>query len=401
MAEYKRPQLETLRERILSKRRFIQVIAGPRQVGKTTLVQQLIDENTVFSRFYSADGVTDTDASWLDSIWENFRIELRLKKTGDGLLVIDEIQKIPGWSESVKKNWDEDSRNKIPVKLIILGSSRLLLQEGLSESLLGRYELNYLGHWSLTEMEKAFGFSPEEYVWFGGYPGAASLIKDESRFKNYILNSIIEPSLSRDILMLTRVSKPALLRQLFELGTSYSTQILSFNKILGALKDAGNTTTLSRYILLLDQAGLLAGLQKYGNKPVLAKASMPKFQVHNTALLSALRTETFKEARPDRELWGRISESAAGSYLINQVRENAGYALYYWRQNNDEVDFVVKRGNKIAAFEIKSGRKSGSGGNLSVFKNLFPSSKTLLVGGQGFDLVEFLKTPVRDLFEAV
>ncbi|MDR1174030.1 MAG: ATP-binding protein [Treponema sp.] len=314
MAEYKRPQLETLRKRILSKRRFIQVIAGPRQVGKTTLVQQLIDENTVFSRFYSADGVTNTDASWLDSIWENFRTGLRLKKTRDGLLVIDEIQKIPGWSECVKKNWDEDSRNKIPVKLIILGSSRLLLQEGLSESLLGRYELNYLGHWSLAEMEKAFGFSPEEYVWFGGYPGAASLIKDESRFKNYILNSI---------------------------------------------------------------------------------------QVHNTALLSALRTETFKEARQDHELWGRVWESAAGSYLINQVRENAGYALYYWRQNNDEVDFVVKRGNKIVAFEIKSGHKTGSGGNLSVFKNLFPSSKTLLAGGQGFDLVEFLKTPVRDLFEAV
>jgi predicted AAA+ superfamily ATPase len=401
MAEYKRPQLETVRKRILSKHRFIQVIAGPRQVGKTTLVQQLIDENTIFSRFYSADGVTDTDASWLDSIWENFRTELRLKKAGDGLLVIDEIQKIPGWSECVKKNWDEDGRNKIPVKLIILGSSRLLLQEGLSESLLGRYELNYLGHWALTEMEEAFGFSPEEYVWFGGYPGTASLIKDESRFKNYILNSIIEPSLSRDILMLTRVSKPALLRQLFELGTSYSAQILSFNKILGALRDAGNTTTLSRYILLLDQAGLLAGLQKYGNKPVAAKASIPKFQVHNTALLSALRTETFKEARQDRELWGRVWESAAGSYLINQVRENAGYALYYWRQNNDEVDFVVKRGNKIAAFEIKSGRKTGSGGNLSVFKNLFPSSKTLLVGGQGFNLVDFLKTPVRDLLEAV
>jgi predicted AAA+ superfamily ATPase len=385
---------------MLSERRFIQVIAGPRQVGKTTLVQQLLNEELFFSRFYSADGAGATDSVWLDSNWDNFRTELRLNKAKEGVMVIDEIQKISGWSETVKKNWDEDSRKKIPIKLIILGSSRLLLQEGLSESLLGRYELNYLGHWSLTEMEGAFGLSMEEYVWFGGFPGSAALIREEARFKNYILNSIIEPSISRDILMLTRVSKPALLRQLFELGTAYSAQILSFNKILGSLQDAGNTTTLSRYMLLLDQAGLLAGLQKYGNKPVLLKASIPKFQVHNTALFSVLRTETFKDAQLDRKLWGRVSESAVGSYLINQTRENAGYALYYWRENNDEVDFVVKRGTTILALEIKSGH-AGKVENLPLFKKLFPSAKTLLVGGQGFDYEEFLRTPVQDLFDAV
>jgi predicted AAA+ superfamily ATPase len=392
----KRDMLGVLREKILGKRLFIQVLAGPRQTGKTTLVRQLEEENLLYTRFYSADGLAAEGPEWIERIWDAFRLELKRQKKTQGLLIIDEIQKINGWSETVKKNWDADTRTDTRIKLVILGSSRILLQEGLSESLLGRFELHYLGHWSFAEMSAAFGLSADQYVWFGAYPGAASFFRKETEFKNYILNSIIEPCISRDILLLTKVSKPALLHQLFELGASYSAQILSFNKILGTMRDAGNTTTLSRYLQLLDQAGLLAGLQKYTPSPSASKASIPKFQLHNNALFSALRTENFDEGRKNSILWGRAVESAAGSWLVNQARGKPNWALYYWREKNDEVDYILKRGEKLLAIEIKSGLRQEEARNLSVFKKHFPNAKTLLVGPGGMDLAEFLQLPVED-----
>jgi predicted AAA+ superfamily ATPase len=398
---YRRPLFQTLAERMAEPRRFIQVIAGPRQVGKTTLIKQLAENLSGFIRFHSADALPAASQGWLEQLWADARAEMTLKNIAEGIVIIDEIQKVENWSEVVKKNWDQDTWDGLQLKIIILGSSRLLLQEGLSESLLGRYELNYLGHWSFSEMHQVFGFSPQQYVWFGGYPGAAPLINDEMRFKSYITNSVIEASLNRDILMLTKVSKPALLRRLFELGTAYSAQILSYNKVMGQLQDAGNTTTLARYLTLLDQSGLLAGLGAYSTRTVVFRSSSPKFQVHNTALSSALRGETFEQAVVDSAWWGRLVESAVGSHLLNQVSQNLGTSLQYWRNRNVEVDYVLTCGDKVLGIEVKSGPSEANPRNLAEFKKTFPQSKTMLIGANGIDYTTFLETSVDELFGAL
>jgi predicted AAA+ superfamily ATPase len=199
--------------------------------------------------------------------------------------------------------------------------------------------------------------------------------------------------------MLTKVSKPALLRQLFELGVNYSAQLLSFNKILGQMQDAGNTTTLSRYLMLLDQAGLLAGLQKYGRALVNIKASIPKFQVHNMAIFSAEHSETFSQAQIKSEFWGRAVESAAGAFLVNEARSQASLEVYYWREANDEVDYVVKQGSKLLGLEIKSTPLASGGKSLELFRQKFPGAETLLIGGQGMSLEEFFRTPLPSLMD--
>ena len=317
---------------------------------------------------------------------------MQLSGYEEGLLVFDEIQKIPGWSEEVKRNWDADTKNHVNIKLIILGSSRLLVQKGLSEALTGRFELNYLGHWSYPEMRDAFGFSPEQYVWFGGYPGAAEYTNDETRFKNYVLNSIIEPSISNDILMMETITKPALLRQLFDLAISYSAQILSYNKMLGQLQDAGNTTTLAHYLDLLGQAGLITGLEGYSARPIKTRRTSPKFQVHNSALFSALHTESFNEARMSPDFWGRVVEGALGAHLISALQQIPNARLYYWREGNQEVDFVIKQGVRITGIEVKT--TSGFGA-LSAFTKNFPEAKPILVGDDGIDYSLFLSTSLE------
>ncbi|MCL2768396.1 MAG: DUF4143 domain-containing protein, partial [Synergistaceae bacterium] len=277
------------------------------------------------------------------------------------------------------------------------GSSRLLLMDGLSESLLGRFELNYAGHWSLSEMQNAFGFSPEQYQWFGGYPGAAGFVNDESRFKEYIRNAIIEPTMIRDILMTTKIDKPALLKQLFEVGVGYSAQIMSFNKMLGQLQDAGNTTTLAKYLKLLDQAGLLSGLNKYSRRVLETKGSMPKFQIHNTALISAMRTSNFEEAILNRMDWGSIVESSVGTHLISQVSKQSNASLYYWRENGVEIDYVVTLGKQVLGIEVKSGEENISKKAAEKFAERFPNAKLILVGKHGIPYEIFMKTDLYDL----
>ena len=396
--EFRRALLKTLTQRIADKRKFIQVIAGPRQTGKTTLARQLYRQTKILCQFHSADDTAEAGSVWIDRIWEASRIRMRLQKQDEAVLIIDEIQKIQNWSESVKKNWDKDSAYGCGLKLLILGSSRLLLEDGLCESLLGRFEINYLGHWSLKEMREAFSFSPRQYVWFGGYPGAAELIDNENRFKNYIRNSVAEPSLGRDILMTTRVSKPALLRQLFEIGTQYSAQILSYNKMLGQLTDAGNTTTLARYLTLLGQAGLISGLNKYSAKAIVEKQSIPKLLVHNTALISALRPESFEDAQCDPVFWGHMLESSVGAYLVNQANEFPDIKLYYWREKNAEMDFVVKYGEKTFGIEVKSNTDKISAANRDKFLERFPDARLILVGESGISYEEFALTPLKEFF---
>jgi predicted AAA+ superfamily ATPase len=394
---FQRSYLQKLTKVMNEPKRFIQVLVGPRQIGKTTLISQLVQEIAIPYIFESADAVAASDRTWIEQVWNNTREIIKEPNIDEYLLVIDEIQKIDNWSEIVKRLWDEDMRNGINIKVILLGSSRLLIQQGLTESLAGRFELTYLGHWSFTEMESAFGFTAEQYVWFGGYPGSADLIDDEERWKNYVSNALIETSISKDILMLTRVDKPALMKRLFELGCVYSGQILSFTKILGQLSDAGNTTTLSHYLQLLDTAGLLGGIEKFAADVIRKRSSSPKFQVHNNALVSAQRNEFFEEIKKHPEEWGRMVESSIGAHLLNSSFVE-GYKVFYWRHRNDEVDFILEKRGKVIGIEVKStGLVTGTSG-MDAFNKMYKPDKMLLVGAGGLPWQEFLKISPSSLF---
>lgn len=393
---FERSELQILKKRINEPRRFIQVVLGPRQVGKTTMVNQLFHQISIPGLFESADAINPGDSIWLQQIWETARIKMASQNAKEFLLIIDEIQKAPNWSETVKKLWDEDSRNNSEIKLILLGSSRLLVQKGLTESLAGRFETIHLTHWSFTEMREAFGWNARQYVWFGGYPGSAVLIDDEPRWKNYVRDALIETSISKDILMLSRIDKPTLLKKLFELGCLYSGQILSFTKIMGQLQDAGNTTTLSHYLRLLETAGLLGGIEKFSTKTIRKRSSSPKFQVYNNALLSAQHSKQFEDIVKIPDEWGRMVESAVGAYLVNQsIRE--GFSVYYWREGNDEVDFVLELQGNIIAIEVKSGIAKNTKG-MQRFARKFHPHKTYLIDNKNLSWEEFLKINPVELF---
>jgi hypothetical protein len=389
-SSFRRPRAAELARRLAEPRRFIQVVTGARQVGKTTLVQQVAEEAGVPVRFASADEPTLRGPDWIAVQWEAARLAAG---AGGALLVLDEVQKAVGWAESVKRLWDEDSRAGRELKVVLLGSAPLLVQQGLTESLAGRFEVVHLPHWSLAEMRAAFGFSFEQYVVFGGYPGAAPLAEEPERWRRYILDALVETTIARDVLLLTRVDKPALLRRLFELGCRYSGQMLSYTKMLGQLHDAGNTTTLAHYLDLLAAAGLLTGLPKYAGSAVRRRASSPKLQVLNTALMSAQEGAGFEEVRADRERWGRLVESAVGAHLANAAAADA-CEVFYWRDGNREVDFVVRIGRAVTAIEVKSGRSRDGLPGLAAFSETFRPSRTLLVGGDGISVEEFLLEPV-------
>ncbi len=391
-----RIQLHEITKRISEPRKHIQVLMGPRQVGKTTMASQLLKKANIPFMYESADAVVAVNTSWLEQIWDTARIKMKVQSAKEFILVIDEIQKIINWSETVKRLWDSDSLTGTNIKLVLLGSSRLLLQKGLTESLAGRFETMYLGHWSFAEMNEAFNWNADQYAWFGGYPGGAELINDEARWKNYINNSLIETSVSKDILMLTRVDKPALLKSLFELGCHYSGQILSFTKILGHLQEAGNTTTLSHYLNLLDTAGLLSGLEKYAADVIRKRSSIPKFQVHNNALLSAQKNEYFNEIKNKPAEWGHVIESSVGAHLINHsITQN--YSVYYWRDRNEEVDFILEKRGKIIAIEVKSNSGANTKG-LNAFKNKYNTEKIYLLNNKGLSWQEFLRISPEELF---
>lgn len=390
----KRKIYTILERRVQEPRRFIQVLWGPRQTGKTTLARQLMEDSVISCHYASADEPALKDREWIAQQWDLARI-----KTGVGkaVLILDEIQKIPGWSEVVKNLWDEDTAHDVNQHVIILGSSPLLVQSGLTESLAGRFEVIPITHWSFEEMHKAFAWDLDHYVFFGGYPGSADLIDDQSRWANYIKNSLIETTVSRDILLMKRVDKPALLRRLFELGCIYSGQVLSYQKMLGQLADAGNTTTLAHYLELLGGAGLLTGLGKFAGQKVRQRSSSPKLVVQNTALMTSLSQKTFQEAKIDTEYWGRLVESAIGSYLINAIK-GTQIELFYWSSRNREVDFVLKKADAIIAIEVKSTARKSSLPGIEAFAKEFSVKKRLLVGSQGISLREFLATPPDQWF---
>lgn len=393
---FQRSHLQILRRRLEEPRRFIQVILGPRQVGKTTLVSQCLESLRMGHRFAAADTAPAVDSAWVEAHWSASRQRMMQAEAEPFLLVIDEIQNVRDWSSVVKRLWDEDTREGRDLRVVLLGSSRLLLQKGLSESLAGRFETIHMGHWSFDEMHKAFGWDAHTFVWFGGYPGAAPLIGDERRWKDYVRQSLIETSISRDILMLSRIDKPALMKRLFELGCTYSGQILSFTKILGQLADAGNTTTLSHYLDLLDTAGLLAGLEKYAGDRIRKRGSSPKFQVHNTALIGAQSDSVFGRATADTREWGRLVESAVGAHLMAHAPSRS-FTVHYWREGNDEVDFVIERDGRVIGIEVKSGYGQATS-SLATFQRKMSPDRVYIVGEAGIPWADFLRMDPGYLF---
>lgn len=390
---FRRAQFDTVRARLLERRRLIQVIAGPRQVGKTTLVRQVVDDLGLPYRLATADDPGIRDRTWLVAQWEAARFVAH--ERGTFILILDEIQKVPGWSEVVKRLWDEDSAAGIDLRAVVLGSAPLLVQRGLAESLTGRFEITRLAHWSLSEMHDAFGWDLERFLVFGGYPGAAGLVDDFSRWRAYILDSLVETTLARDILLLTRVDKPALLRQLFRLGADYSAQVVSYQKLVGQLQDAGNTTTLAHYLELLAGAGLLIGLEKYSGSHVRQRGSSPKLLLLDTALMTAMSGMDPSEARADGEYWGRLVETAVGAHFVNTAGRDV--RVDWWRQGSVEVDYVLSHKGAVLAVEVASGRHKANLPGLARFGRLV-ESRPLLIGAQGLELETVLSHPVAALF---
>ena len=424
MNVYERTQKSTLLQRLGEEPRRLIVVTGPRQTGKTTLVRQVLDridrqfrylpvdepdretlppvpstegDTTAFPGQAAVPFPDERDTRWLVRHWERARMDASRSERGI-VLAIDEVQKIPNWSETVKGLWDADRRHGHPLHVVLLGSAPLLMQRGMSESLAGRYETIHLTHWSFAEMSAAFDFDLPHYIYFGGYPGAAPLVREQDRWRSYIVGSLIEPNIERDILAMQRVDKPALLKRLFELGAEYSGQILSYNKMLGQLQDAGNTTTLARYLDLLSDAGLITGLSGYARGAHRRRASSPKLNVLNTALMSSQSGYTFEEARADRSFWGRLVESAVGAHLFNT--KTSDVRLHFWRDRNHEVDFVLQRGRRLIAFEVKSGARRSSVSGLEEFGERFDVIASIVVGEGGLPLSEFLSVPAGEWFES-
>ena len=391
-----RSQSNDLIMRLQEPRRTIQVVAGPRQVGKTTLVKQVLQQLSTPSRFFNADGVEPDDKDWIAARWEEVRALMHFNQYQEMVLVIDEAHKINNWSEQVKREWDADTFNDVNIKVVLLGSSRLLLKKGLTESLAGRFEILSMTHWSFQEMQEAFGWDINQYVYFGGYPGSAPYVNNEARWRKYMRESIIAPAIEKDVLQTTYIYKPALMHQLFHLGCAYSGELLSYNKMLGLLQDAGNATTLVNYLEVLGESKLLTGLQKYVKDASRKYRTIPKLQVYNNALLTAL-TEgvSYEKVFTDPQLWGRWVESAVGCYLLDKADE-LDCDLFYWREDNEEVDFVLRRADKLLAIEVKSGKRQSNSG-LSTFRQMYNPQHSLVVGGQALPLEDLFKGNIASL----
>lgn len=391
-----RQEYDVLRRRLGEPRKFIQVVLGPRQIGKTTVVRQVLHDINKPQLYFSADDTAVAGSAWLASCWTAARLEAQTHPDAGCVLVIDEIQKVPNWSETVKRQWDDDTWNERNIKVVLLGSSRALILQGLSESLMGRFEEIRMTHWTYAEMRDCFGLTVDEFIYFGGYPGAVEMMQDEARWKVYVRNSMIDATVNRDIFEDVRIGKAALLRKTLELGAAYSGKILSLTKLLGEIQDAGNVMTIAGYLERLNQCGLLGTFQKFSVDDARRRASIPKFQVHNNALLTALSAGTFEQVRNDPVKWGRYVESAVGAYLISQAYR-LQFEVFYWRDGNNEVDFVLRKDGKVVALEVKSNHERYTKG-LDVFCQKFRPNVALIVGSGGLPLETFLETPITDLF---
>jgi predicted AAA+ superfamily ATPase len=392
MSTIERALTGQLVSRLASPYELIQIIVGPRQVGKTTAARAVGSRWDGPVHYAAADLPLPPGPEWVDANWELAR---RQSRDRPALLILDEVQKVSGWSEAVKACWDADRAQGRALKVILLGSSALLLARGTTESLAGRFFLHRCLHWSLAECRAAFGWDLDRWLFFGGYPGAAPLADEEPAWQAYVRDSLIETVVARDVLGLQTVAKPALLRHLFALAARFPAQILSYNKMLGQLQDAGNTTTLAHYLRLLETAFLISGLERYSAGEARSRGSSPKLVLWNNALVSALGHRDFASARADSAAWGHIVENAVGAHLLNHL-QGLAYEVAYWRQGNDEVDFVVRAGDALWAVEVKSGRPAKCPG-IAAFRRRHPEARPMIVGAGGLPVDEFFATDPREL----
>lgn len=393
---FKRDITVTIAQRLKENRNFIQVISGPRQAGKTTAIRQVLEEIGIPYHYAAADLPAPPPIEWVGQQWDIGRRKAINEKSV--ILVLDEVQKISNWSEEVKRLWDEDARQDINLKVVLLGSSSLLIQKGLTESLAGRFEVIRLGHWSWKECHDCFNWDVDRFIYFGGYPGAASLTDNEERWAQYVRDSLIETAISKDILLLNRVEKPALLRQLFVLACEYGGQILSYQKLLGQLADAGNTTTLAHYQRLLEAAFLIKGLQKWSGGALRRRSSSPKWLPLNTALMTSLANKSFQEWRSDPNMWGRLVEVSVGGHLVNEGVQHS-VEVYYWRKGNNEVDFILSKGSDLAAIEVKSGKRRTTLPGLELFRKKYKTKRSILIGASGINIKDFFETSILEWFK--
>ena len=392
---FERPIVSEIVKGLKHSKPLLQVLIGPRQVGKTTVAGHVAQRLGWPTHNASADAPLPHPPEWVETQW---RLARRKGEKGAGrvLLILDEIQKVPGWSEVVKRLWDEEVRTGGPVRVFLLGSSALLVQRGLTESLAGRFFLHRCPHWSWSECREAFGWDLDRWLYFGGYPGAAAFTDDEPTWKRYVSDSLIETVLARDVLQMQTITKPALLRHLFALATQYPAQILSYNKMLGQLQDAGNTVTLANYLRLLETAFLASGLELYSKGQLRKRGSSPKLVLWNNALVNAPAPTTFEQLIADGGSWGRIVENAVGAHLLNHL-QGPSWSVAYWRNGVEEVDYVVSHGAQIWAVEVKSGRGRRTSG-LAAFRKRYAKAKFWLVGETGLSLTDCFSHPPQEWF---
>lgn len=336
MTHLKRQSEITLTRNLGQKMPLIQVVVGPRQVGKTSLVKSYLAGRGIY---VSADSPTPLGAAEVTKWWH------QALSTPDRILAIDEVQKISGWSEIVKKLWDEKPHT---LRLILTGSAALILEKGLKESLAGRFELIRCHHWSFSEAKELFGLSLRQFIEFGCYPGAMRFFDDRIRWAEYIRDSIVEPAIGRDILLLQPVGNPALLRQVFLAAISRPAQVVSLNKMQGQLLDSAALATIQHYLEMMSHGFLVSLLSKYSAEKIRLKKSSQKIIINDAGLMRAFWRPVESTITPD--LFGRYFENAIGACLLQR-----GWELYYWQDRTWEVDFVaLAPDGKKYAIEVKS-----------------------------------------------
>ena len=421
MNSFERPHVATLVERLREEPRRILAVFGPRQTGKTTLIRQALRRTGLPYRYIAVDEpeplspesleaarATDRtpaslrDEKWLAERWRQAREEAwkegAIVPDGGGfVLVFDEVQKVPRWSEVVKGLWDEDRFHECPLRVVISGSSPLTLQRDLGESLAGRFEPLRSRQWSLPEMKTAFGFDLDWYVFFGGYPGAAPDIGRPERWRRFLRGAIMNPSVERDLLGMERVDQPALLTRLFRLCVRNSGRIVPYRQMLADLRDGGHTGTLSRYLNLLGRIGMVTGLERYDGEFSL-KPTSPKLNVLDVSLLTVESGYEFEQARADRSFWARLTKAAVGAHLANTAED--WVRLHYWKEGVDEVDFVLACGPHLAAIQVDADGSGDYRRGLDAFRVRFPVTREVVVGNGGVPLEGFLSRPAGAWMEA-
>lgn len=367
----KRTFVHQLFQRLSEKPRFIQVVLGPRQVGKTTGVLQLKDFLDTDYQYENADAVFSSKSEWLKQIWLETRLKAQSEKVP--VLVIDEVQSIPEWSTIIKGLWDMDKVEKKLFHIILLGSSSLELHHGLNESLAGRFEYIHVPHWNFQESRELVpSLTLEEFMDYGGYPEPL-LIAEKERRDNYLRNSILEPVITKDILQNVTVKRPGLFRQAFEITCLHAGEVLSLNKFLGQLQEGGNVDLVKHYLSLYEMAFLVRTIEKYSTNKIQKKSSSPKLLPLAPAFLTLF-------GENDR---GRKFELVVGNHLLQKHQQ-----VFYWREGNHEVDYVVKLENKLIGIEVKSGRKMKLSG-LEAFSKKF-QTRTIIITPKNFHLIDEL-----------